>query len=442
MALQASAANLFDRPADLLQKLIQFDTTNPPGNELECIRYIRGLLEEAGISSRILARDPARPNLVARLPGEGRAAPLLLYGHIDVVPTAGQAWSVPPFEGRISGGYLWGRGALDMKGGVAMMLAAFLKAKHTGAALPGDVVLAVVSDEEALGSLGARFLVEEHAAEFAGIRYAMGEFGGFSLDVAGKRFCPIQVAEKQACWMRATLRGPGGHGSMPVRDGAMAKLARFLTVLDRKRLPVHITPAARAMFGTMASAIPGLQGLILGQLLNPRLANRVLDLLGTQSRTFDPLLHNTVSPTVLHGSAKINVIPGQVTVELDGRLLPGYQPADLLAELRALAGPDVEYEILHFDPGPAEPDMGLFDTLAGVLREADPAAIPAPLMLSGTSDARFFSRLGIQTYGFTTMQLPADFRFVDVIHGADERIPLDAPAYGADAIYRVLQRFD
>jgi len=438
---QAQAPELFDRPAELLQRLIQFDTTNPPGNELACIQYIRSLLDDAGIEARVLAKDPGRPNVIARLRGEGRAAPLLLYGHVDVVTTAGQSWAVPPFEGRISGGYLWGRGALDMKGGIAMMLAAFLKAHRTRVTLPGDVILAAVSDEEALGGMGAKFLVEEHADEFGGVRYALGEFGGFSLTVAKKRFFPIQVAEKQACWMKATVRGPGGHGSMPVRGGAMSALGKFLTRLDRSRLPVHITPAARQMFGTMASAIGGAQGKILGQLLNPRLTDPLLNLLGAQSRTFDPLLHNTVSPTVLHGSAKINVIPGEVSVELDGRLLPGFRPEHILAELRPVGGPGVAYEVMHYDPGPADPDMGLFEILAGVLRETDSQATPAPLMLSGTSDARFFSRLGIQTYGFTPMKLPDDFRFIETIHAADERIPVEAVGFGTDAIYRVLQRF-
>jgi acetylornithine deacetylase/succinyl-diaminopimelate desuccinylase-like protein len=438
---QAQASQLFDRPAELLQRLIQFDTTNPPGNELACIQFIRGLLENAGIEARILAKDPVRPNVIARLRGEGRAAPLLLYGHVDVVTTAGQAWAVPPFEGRISDGYLWGRGALDMKGGVAMMLAAFLRAHHTKLSLPGDVIFAAVSDEEALGGVGAKYLVEEHAAEFGGVRYALGEFGGFTLTVTKKRFFPIQVAEKQACWMKATVRGPGGHGSMPVRGGAMAALARFLARLDRSRLPVHITPVARQMFGTMASAIGGARGKILAQLLNPQLTNALLSQLGAQSRTFDPLLHNTVSPTVLHGSAKINVIPGEVSVELDGRLLPGFKPEHILAELRAVSGPGVEYEVMHYDPGPADPDMGLFDTLAGVLHETDPRATAVPLMLTGTSDARFFSRLGIQTYGFTPMELPDDFRFIETIHSADERIPVEAVGFGTDAIYRVLQRF-
>jgi acetylornithine deacetylase/succinyl-diaminopimelate desuccinylase-like protein len=329
-----------------------------------------------------------------------------------------------------------------MKGGIAMMLSAFLRAKAEGLALLGDVVLTIVSDEEAFGDFGAKFLVENHADLFDGIRYAVGEFGGFSLYVGKKKFYPIMVAEKQRCWLKATVYGDGGHGSLPARGGAMAKLARLLQKLDKKRLPVHITPVARLLFKTMASTLGGLNGLIIGQLINPKLTDIVLNLLGERGRVFDPLLHNTVNATVLHGSDKFNVIPSQVSVELDGRLLPGFKPDDMIAELHQIIGQDLELEVLRFDPGPAEPDMGLFDRLAGILRELDPAGIPVPLLLSGSSDGRFFSRLGIQTYGFLPMLLPEDFNFSQTIHAADERIPIEALDFGTNAIYEVLKRYE
>ena len=433
--------SIYQRPAELLQRLIQFDTTNPPGNEAECITFIKSLLTEAGIGTTILARMPERPNLVSRLPGQGNAPPLLLYGHVDVVMTENQEWRYPPFEGKVAEGFVWGRGALDMKGGIAMMLSAFLRAKAEGLALPGDVVLAIVSDEEAFGDFGAKYLVENHADLFKGIRYAIGEFGGFAFYAGNRRFYPIMVAEKQICWMKATLRGPGGHGSLPVHGAAMAKLAHMLKQLDKCRLPIHVTPVARRMFKTMASALGGLKGLFFGQLVNPALAKTVLKLLGERGHVFDPLLHHTVSATILHGSNKINVIPGEVSVELDVRLLPGYQPDDAIMELRQVVGDDVEFEIVRFDPGPAETDMGLFENLAGILRETDPDGIPVPLLLSGTTDGRFFSRLGIQTYGFLPMSLPEDFNFSQTIHAANERIPVEALGFGTNAIYRLLQRF-
>lgn len=441
MSSAKAKATFYQRPVELLQRLIQFDTTNPPGNESECISFINGVLAEAGVESKVLAKSPDRPNLIARLSGQGNAPPLLLYGHVDVVTTEGQPWKHPPFEGKVVDEFVWGRGALDMKGGVAMMLAAFLRAKAEGLELPGDVVLAIVSDEEAAGDFGARFLVEKHPDLFDDIRYAIGEFGGFTLYVGNRRFYPIQVAEKHLCWLKATVRGSGGHGSIPVRGGAMARLSELLRKIDQHRLPVHVTPVARLMFKTMASSLAGLNGLILRQLLNPLLTNRVLNLLGDRGRLFDPLLHNTVSATILHGSEKINVIPSEISVELDGRLLPGYQPDDLIGELRQIIGNHVELELLRHDSGPTEPDMGLFDTLARILREADPNGIPVPLLLTGATDARFFSQLGIQTYGFLPMPLPEDFNFIQTAHAADERIPIDAVEFGANAIYKVLERF-
>ena len=432
---------IYRRPAALLQDLIRFDTTNPPGNEAACVAYIDRLLTGAGIETTRLARDPNRPNLIARLKGQGKAPPLLLYGHVDVVTTVGQQWTHPPFEAREVEGVVWGRGALDMKGGVAMMLAAVLRARAEGLVPAGDVVLAILSDEECGGDYGAGYLVENHPEQFEGVRYALGEFGGASMMIGQRVFYPIQIAEKQMCWMEATVRGPGGHGSRPMRGGTMARLARFLRQLDRHPLPVHVTPAARQMIEAMAAALPFPAGFILRQLLNPSLTDRVLKLLGDRAQLFEPLLRNTVNVTIVRGGEKINVIPSQVDIEMDGRLLPGFGPEDMIAELRHVVGDEVELAVKRYDPAGAEPDMGLFDTLADVLRRADPRGVPLPLLLPAVTDGRFFSRLGIQTYGFTPMKLPPDFKFFDTIHGADERIPVEAVDFGADAIHAVLQRY-
>jgi acetylornithine deacetylase/succinyl-diaminopimelate desuccinylase-like protein len=441
MESATNISSIYQRPSELLQRLIRFDTTNPPGNEAECISYINGLLTKAGIETTILARMPERPNLIARLRGQGNISPLLLYGHVDVVTTVNQKWQNPPFEGKLIDDFVWGRGALDMKGGIAMMLASFLRAKAEGLNLPGDVVLVIVSDEETGGDFGSKYLVENHSDLFEGIRYAIGEFGGFTLYIGKRRFYPIMVGEKQKCWMRATIRGPGGHGSIPVRGGAMARLSRLLQKLDKNRLPVHITRVASLFFKTVALSLGGLKGLIVGQLTNPLLTNSLLNLLGERGRLFDPLLHNSVSATILHGSEQINVIPSEISVGLDGRLLPGYHPDDMIAELHQLIGSDIELEVIRFDPGPVDPDMGLFDTLADILRKADPDGIPIPLLLSGVTDGRFFSRLGIQTYGFLPMPLPEDLNFSQTIHGANERIPVEALDFGASAIYELLQRY-
>ena len=434
-------ATLYQRPVELLQRLLRFETINPPGDEAECIAFADRVLREAGFETQILGRNEKRTNLVTRLPGRGDAPPLLMYGHVDVVTTEGQQWTHPPFEGRVVDGYVWGRGTLDMKGEVVMMMAALMRAKAQGFAPPGDVVLVLVSDEEAGGDYGAKYLVDDHADLFEDIRYAIGEAGGFSFYVGGAKLYPIMVAEKQICWTKVTVRGRGGHGSMPVHGEAMAKLARVLQTLDQQRLPVHVPPATRQMIEGMAPALPSPQNEGLRLLLNPEMTDAVLDQMGPIGEILDPLLHNTVSPTILHGSSKINVIPAEVSAELDGRLLPGYGPADMVAELRQLLGDEVELAVLRHDPGPPEPDMGLFDTLVVILRRADPQGTPSPLLMSGVTDARHFSRLGIQTYGFTPMNMPPDFDFWSLAHGADERIPLDALQFGIERIYELLQRF-
>ena len=360
---------IYQRPAELLQSLIRFDTTNPPGNEAACVAFIAELCHSLGIETRKFAQDRARPNLVARVKGQGKAAPLLLYGHVDVVSTANQNWTHPPFCGVIADGMIWGRGALDMKGGVAMMTAAFLRAKAEGLHLPGDVILCILSDEEAGGDHGAAYMVEHHADQFSGVKYAIGEFGGFPIYIGGKKFFAVQVAEKSMCWTKAVFRGPAGHGSVPRRspDNATYKLAKALLALNSHRLPVHVTPAAENMINAIADGLGGEAAQTLRQLLNPAQTDAVLDEMGDQGRQFDAILHNTASPNVLRGGDKINVVPGQVEIEIDMRLVPGFDPAAALDELGALIGEWAELELIRHSAGSGHLDMGLFDTLADIL---------------------------------------------------------------------------
>ena len=428
-------------PIELLQQLIRFDTTNPPGNESECVGFVRSLLEEAGCETQTYSKDTDRPNLVARLEGSGDSPPLLLQGHVDVVTTSGQDWQRPPFGGELVDGEIWGRGAIDMKGAVAMFVSAFLRAAAGEVKLPGDVILVVLSDEENGGDFGAKFLVEEHPELFAGVRHALGEAGGISQVIAGKRFYPIQLGEKQICWLKATVRGPGGHGAMIHRGGTMARLARLLDDLNRKRMPIHVTPIVREMVETIAAHLPRPKRDLMLALLKPAVADRVLPRLGPQMRWLETLLRNTVNATIVRGGEKVNVIPAQIDLELDGRLLPGFTPDDLIAELHGIVGDDIEVEVVRHDAGPAEPDLALFEMLAGVLRELDPEGIPMPLLQGGVTDGRFFSQLGIQTYGFMPMRLPADFPVLKVVHAADERIPAAALEFGTEAVTRALQRF-
>ncbi len=425
---------------ELTRDLIRLDTTNPPGEEHLAVEHIERLLRDAHIECARYQSEPGRPNLVARVKGRGQASPLLLQGHVDVVTTVNQDWRHQPFGGDIIDGYLWGRGALDMKSGVAMMVGALLRAQARGGA-PGDLVLAVLADEEAGGIAGARWLVHAHPNLFAGIRHAIGESGGVALHLGGRRFYPIMVSEKRGCQMLVTLRGAGGHGSIPAHGGAMAKLGELLTRLDTGRLPVHITTPVSEQLETMREALDEPLKSRIGALLNPAQTDAALAELGPLSRGLDASLHNTVNATIVSGGLKINVIPSEVRLQLDGRLLPGFNPDDMLRELRPMVGPEPEIEVTLAGPAQPEVDLSQFDLFASVLKEADPGCVPVPSLVTGGTDARHFARLGIRTYGFLPLNIPPDFNSSPTIHAADERVPVSALEFGAECVFEAVMRY-
>lgn len=432
-----------EAPIELLRDLIRFDTTNPPGNERACIKWIAKLLDAYGVDYETYAADPDRPVLVGRIDG-GDAPSLLLYGHVDVVPAEGD-WSHAPFKGTLEDGYVWGRGALDMKAGVTMFVAAFLQVAAEAVEPAGDLLICLVPDEEAGGDDGLGFMVEDHPEAFDGVKYALGEFGGFSLEVAGQRFYPIQVNEKQVCWLQATFHGNGGHGALPQVDDATARMARFIDTLDGTRLPVHIVPTTESMAAGMADSLPLPTSVLVRALLRPRLTNPVLNLMGEEGELFDALTHNVVNETIVRGGTKENVVPESVSVTLDCRLLPGQTPDDVIDEIEAVVGnlaEHVSFELLRYEEGPSEPDMGFFATLGDVLESADPKGRAVPLLLPAVTDGRHLAKLGIQSYGFTPMNLPDDFDFMDVIHAPDERIPADCLDWGTKRVFEAIRRYD
>jgi acetylornithine deacetylase/succinyl-diaminopimelate desuccinylase-like protein len=425
---------------ELARDLIRLDTTNPPGEEHLAVEHIERLLTDAKIEHARYESEPGRPNLVARVKGRGEAPPLLLQGHVDVVTTVNQDWRHRPFGGDIIDGYLWGRGALDMKGGVAMLVNAALRANARGGA-PGDLVLAVLADEEAGGICGARWIVDTHPELFEGVRHGIGEGGGEAQYLEGRRFYPIMVSEKRGCQMVVTLRGPGGHGSIPAHGRAMAKLGDVLTRLDRNRLPVHITAPVRLQLESMRDALDEPLKSALAALLDPARSDAALAQVGRLGPELDAVLHNTVNATIVSGGLKINVIPSAVQVHLDGRLLPGFGPDDMVRELRAVVGaePEIEVELV----GPAQPpiDLSQFELFASILREADPGSTPIPFVQAGATDGRHFSRLGIVTYGFLPLNNPEDFDAMPTIHAADERVPVSALEFGAECVYDAVMRY-
>src|SRR5215831_17367184 len=428
-------------PAELLRQLIRFDTTNPPGNETACLEHLRGTFEGTGADCRMLRSPAGRDNLVVRVAGRGEAPPLLMQGHVDVVTTAGQRWTHPPFGGHLARGWVWGRGALDMKGGVAMMVSALLDCLRRAEPPAGDVVLCCLADEEAGGAHGAQFLVERHPELFAGIRHGLGEGGATTQHLNGRPFYPIMVAEKRACRLRVTLRGPGGHASRSHRGGTMARLGDLLRALDARRLPVHVTPVASDYVLGIAAATPEPERSRLLALLDPWQTDEVLDGMGEEAGRFDPILHHTVNATIVRAGEKVNVIPSVAIVDMDGRMLPGFEPEDFVSEVRGLIGDEAEIEVIGSGPRLKEAERGpLYGLLCAVLCELEPDAVPVPLLMTGATDQRHFARLGIEGYGYLPLRLPPGFG-QETVHAADERVPAAALDFGTDALTRVLQRY-
>jgi acetylornithine deacetylase/succinyl-diaminopimelate desuccinylase-like protein len=425
---------------ELTRDLIRLDTTNPPGEEHLAVELIERLLTDAHIEHARYESEPGRPNLVARVKGRGEAPPLLLQGHVDVVTTVNQDWRHRPFGGDIIDGYLWGRGALDMKGGVAMLVNAALRANARGGA-PGDLILVVLADEEAGGVFGAKWIVDTHPELFAGVRHGIGEGGGEAQYLEGRRFYPIMVSEKRGCQMVVTLRGPGGHGSIPAHGRAMAKLGDVITRLDTNRLPVHITAPVQLQLESMRDALDEPLKSALAGLLDPERSDEALAQVGRLGPELDAVLHNTVNATIVSGGLKINVIPSAVQLHLDGRLLPGFGPDDMVRELRAVIGSEPEIEVLLV--GPAQPpiDLTQFELFASILREADPGSVPIPFLQPGATDGRHFSKLGIVTYGFLPLNSPEDFDGSPTVHAADERVPVSALEFGAECVYDAVMRY-
>jgi len=428
-----------ERPVELLQELIRFETVNPPGDERSCIEWIGELCAAYGIEYETYATDPDRPNLLARVPG-GDAPPLLLYGHVDVVPVDAEAWTRDPFAGVVDDGHVWGRGALDMKSGVAMFLTAFLRIAAADGQPAGDLLFLAVSDEEGGGDEGLGFLVEEHPELFDDVEYALGEFGGFNFELGGVETYPIQVNEKQVCWLEATFDGQSGHASLPTADTAMGELAEFVGAVDGNRLPVHVTPAVETMIERLADAVPAEHAADLRGLLDPDRTDEILDRMGEDGRMFDALLHNTANVTQVRGGDKRNVVPGKARAFLDCRLVPGQGPEDVIAEIRALTDADPEFEVVRFDPGPPEAEMGLFDEVAGHLEGATDDGVAIPFVMFAATDGRHLAKVGVQSYGYTPMQV-GDLPFLDLVHSSDERIPVEAVRWGTDRVVDVVREY-
>jgi acetylornithine deacetylase/succinyl-diaminopimelate desuccinylase-like protein len=429
----------------LLRDLLRVDTTNPPGNERPAAEIIARALAREGIAFELFEKEPSRTNLVARLPGSGRKAPLLLSGHLDVVPAEADAWRHPPFAATEADGHVWGRGAVDMKNMVAMSLMTLLLLKRRRVPLDRDVIFAAVADEEAGSKNGSLFLVERHPRAVEA-EFVLTEVGGHTLHVGPARFYPIQVAEKGLCWFELAAEGPPGHGSMPHAHNAVARLARAISALSRARLPQHNTEVVTAFIRALAARVPFPQSRALALLLRPTLSPTVLDWLERrnpeQALPLNAMLRNTASPTMLAGGKKINVIPSTATVAVDGRIIPGRSTESFIDEIRRVVGSDVRLTILDEHAGTTfETKTELYEAIVAVLARHDPQATPIPYMIPGFTDAFAYRKLGATCYGFAPVKLDAELKFSQLYHGHDERIPVRGFAWGLRVLYELVRDF-
>jgi acetylornithine deacetylase/succinyl-diaminopimelate desuccinylase-like protein len=432
-----------DETVQNLVTLIQFDTSNPPGNELPAILAIKEILENDGIPSdeiKILEPSTNRANLVVRLKGDGSLRPLLLSGHIDAVPVQRENWSRDPFGGEIADGCIWGRGALDMKGFLAMYLETFLMVWRSKLPLKRDLILAVVADEEALYTMGSKFLVEQYR-DLIDAEYGFTERGAMTVQIGNNRLYPIQVAEKGTLSIIMRTRGQPGQGAIPQSDNAILHLGEAIYKLKKIGwLPVHITATYRKMIEAVAEQI-GLPLSLVTRLLSTTWgASIALEFASDSFKDFFVgILTNTFTPTILGAGNFENIIPSEAEVLLSCRILPGQMMEDLYQEIKAITGDQVEFEPIASTFGTEfSTDTDMFRRLVKATKRMDPNGIVTPGMMVAGTDANEYQWAGITFYGFTPGILPTDFPVAKLVHGDDERLPLSFIESGLPILWEVV----
>jgi acetylornithine deacetylase/succinyl-diaminopimelate desuccinylase-like protein len=421
-----------DEVVGLCADLIRIDTSNPTSTERPAAEYVAAKLADVGIESTLLESEPGRASVVARVEGtDPSRGALLIHGHLDVVPADPAEWSVHPFSAEQRDGYLWGRGAIDMKDMDAMALAVVRDWMRTGRRPPRDVVLAFVADEEAGGGLGARWLVDNHPELFEGCTEAISEVGGFSVTVRDDlRLYLVQVAEKGMAWFRLTARGQPGHGSMVHEDSAVVRLAEAVARIGRHQFPLVVTKPVRQFLEAISD--------VLGVELDAEDVEAVLPKLGGMARALAATLRNTANPTMLEAGYKSNVVPGTASAVVDGRYLPG-QEQEFERQLDELLPTGVSREWVHYDQAVETTfDGPLVEAMCAALQAEDAGARPVPYMLFGGTDAKSFERLGMRCFGFSPLRLPADLDFAALFHGVDERVPVEGLRFGVRVLDRLL----
>jgi acetylornithine deacetylase/succinyl-diaminopimelate desuccinylase-like protein len=435
-----------DEAVSNLVRLIKTETVNPPGNELPAILIVKDILESAGFPREwftIVESAPNRVNLVARLRGDGSKRPLLLSGHVDVVPVEREYWEHDPFGGEVIDGEVWGRGALDMKGFLVMYLQVFLELFKQKIPLKRDVILAAIADEEAGFTHGSKFLVEQHR-ELIEAEYGFTEGGAMTIHLGKTKLYPIQVAEKSVCWLRMRVHGEPGHGSMPHARNPVLLLSQAIDKIRRVRhLPVHLSPTFIKMLDGAGSQLKPPISSLTGLLHSPFMVNLLLNnMKGDAGNMVRALVTNTVSPNLLHAGSKINVIPSIAEAEIDSRLVPGQTPEDVVREIRKIVGEAVEIEEVYCTGGAAfSTDTPLYKLLERRTRQMDPEGLVIPMLMPGATDACQYKQAGITVYGFTPGILPAGLQILQLAHGHNERMPISYIESGLPVIWDVVNEF-
>ncbi len=437
-------SNPSDDVVKVVSRLIQFDTTNTgeaetTRGEAECAKWVAEQLAEVGYQPEYVESGASgRGNVFARLKGADTSrGALLIHGHLDVVPAEPADWSVHPFSGAIEAGYVWGRGAVDMKDMVGMTIVVARQLKQAGIVPPRDLVFAFVADEEHGGSFGSHWLVDNRPDLFDGITEAVGEVGGFSLTVprpdgGERRLYLIETAEKGLSWMRLTARGQAGHGSMVHEQNAVTTVAEAVARVGRHQFPLVLTDTVTEFLAVISEET----GLTFDAESSD--LEGAIEKLGPMARMLKAILHDTANPTMLKAGYKANVIPATAEAVVDCRVLPGRQAA-FEAEIDKLIGPDVTREwIKDFPSYETTFDGDLVDAMNAAVLAFDPEGRTVPYMLSGGTDAKAFARLGIRCFGFSPLRLPPDLDFASLFHGVDERVPIDALRFGTDVLAHFL----
>jgi acetylornithine deacetylase/succinyl-diaminopimelate desuccinylase-like protein len=436
---------------NVLSDLIRTNTTNPPGNETEAARYLAENLEKEGFKCELFESAHGKGSVVTRLKGGTEKPSLLLLSHLDVVAANPKEWSVDPFAGSVKDGFVWGRGALDMKSMTAMEVIVMKLLKRNDVKLKGDLVLAATADEEKGGGQGAGWLVSNHP-EKVRADYVINEGGGLAIPTNGKNMYTIQAAEKGMLWFKVRAKGRPGHGSVPgVADNAILRMNRVVEKLGNYRSKISLVTTVEQFLNEIARENKTAQQALMLLLQNPATGDQILDVLAQKDKAMAEeiraMLRMTIAPTIIHGGVKENIIPSECEAVFDCRILPGQTLADAMNEIKGLLE-DVDLEKLEFEtieanePSESAVNTPLYEQIVRVMKEFEPSCSLAPILLTGGTDSRFFRKIGSVCYGFQPMRADLPYgEILKMIHGIDERISVENLVFGTSVLYDVVERF-